>query len=81
MTRDEIVAAYAALPELPGPPAEPNWCQLLDTFDAFAANGRDVAEYFRMMIREFGEADVDRAFRQAAPELFDLMMRAFPPAS
>ena len=81
MTRDEIIAADAALPDLPAPQAEPSWCQLLDTFDAFAANGQDIAEYFRMMIREFGERDVDRAFRQSAPELFDLMLRAFPPSS
>ena len=81
MSRDEIIAAYSALPGLPAQQAEPSWCQLLDTFDAFAANGQDVAEYFRMMIREFGEHDVDRAFRRSAPELFDLMLRAFPPSS
>lgn len=81
MTRDEIIAAYAALSDPAARSTVPGWHQVLDSPDAFAANGRDVAEYFRMMIREFGEADVDLTFRQSAPELFDLLMRAFPPLS
>jgi hypothetical protein len=81
MTRDQIISAYTALPAFPDRQGEPTWCRLLDTFDGFMANGQDLAEYFRMMNREFGEAGVDRTFRQSAPELFDLMMRAFPPPS
>ncbi len=81
MTRDEIAAAYAALPALPDGKGEPTWCELLASFDAFMASGPDLAEYFRMMTREFGDSGVDRAFRQTAPEWFDLLMRAFPPPS
>lgn len=77
MTEAEIRQCYEALPAIPDPPRERSWCQRLATFAAFMANGPVQADYFRMMVREFG-ADAIEHFRRECPPLYDLLLASFP---
>ncbi len=84
MTRDEIVAAYVALgplgEDLPG---ERTLFGRVNTLDMFLDRGQEVADFFRIIAadRHDGMARVRAEFGDIHPALFDLLMRAYPPAS
>lgn len=78
MNEDAIRSEYSKLPPIPEAPGERTWYQRVNTVERFLDRGREVADYFRMIERDATRQWVERTFRIEAPELFDLLMRAFP---
>jgi hypothetical protein len=76
-TKAEIAAAFSRLPSCHRSGRQRTWIDRVDTFEGFMANGPTLAESFRADRADLGRATVDK-MRRMAPELFDLLMRAFP---
>lgn len=76
-TTAELAAAFDRLPSQRRHAGQSTWVDRVDSFERFLANGPALAESFRGDRADLGRATVDK-MRRMAPELFDLLMRAFP---
>lgn len=69
---EELRRAYQALGELPLFPGDSTWIDRLVPFEDFLVRGPQVAGWFLSMRRP------DPAMVAMAPELYELLIRAFP---
>ena len=71
----QVILAKRGAPE---PPGERSWIGRFNTPEKFVERGQEVADHFRSLFADHGEAYMRESIGADAPGLMDAVLAAFP---